>query len=74
MAAIDPISTGDRVFSIEDRPIGIVTGIVGTFLRVAGNDGAEALLNSGDVYTVEHHRVTMMFSSTRFAQNQVRRN
>ena len=58
------ISAGDRVFSIEDRPLGTVTNVLGDFFRIAGADGAEGLLNASDIYTVEHHRVTMIFSAT----------
>ena len=67
------ISAGDRVFSIEDRPIGTVTGVVGDFFRMAGTDGAEGMLNARDIYTVEHHRVTMIFSSTALKDHQISR-
>jgi hypothetical protein len=67
------ILAGDRVFSIEDRPLGTVTGVIGDFFRMAGADGAEGMLNASDIYTVEHHRVTMIFSSTSLREHQVSR-
>jgi hypothetical protein len=67
------ISAGDRVFSIEDRPLGTVTGIIGDIFRMAGTDGIEGMLNASDIYTVEHHRVTMIFSSTSLREHQISR-
>lgn len=67
------ISTGDRVFGIEDRQIGTVAGVVGEYFSIKGIDGACFNLSTKDVYMVEHNRVTMVFSSRSVGTHDISR-
>ena len=58
----DRVTPGDHVFSIEDRPLGSVTTVLGDFFKIRRLDGIEVHIPVADIYTVEHHRVTMVFS------------
>jgi hypothetical protein len=57
------VKPGDLVFSVEDRALGVVAAVSERTLTVMGRDGQRARLWRTDIYTVEHNRVTMVFSS-----------
>ena len=59
----EPVKPGDLVFSVDDHALGIVSAVSERTLTVLSIDGSKARLWLNDVYTVQHGRVTMIFSN-----------